>query len=69
MRKSLDLSHLPLDLQNQVYSLIRKFWSVFDEKGFIVPVKNYKCVIDSGTAHPISVRKILKGEKETVIMR
>jgi len=69
MRKSLDLSHLPVDLQDQVYGLIREFWSVFDEKGFFVPVNNYECVIDTGTARPISVRKILYGEKETVIMR
>jgi hypothetical protein len=69
MRKALDLSHLTLDVQNQVYSIIREFWSVFDEKGFFVPVKNYECVIDTGDAHPIAVRKILYSEKETVIMR
>ena len=54
MCESLNLSHLPIDLQNQVYGLIRKFWSVFDEKGFFVPVKNYECVIDTGTARPIT---------------
>ena len=33
MRAELDLSHLPAEIQDQVYSLIRKFWSVFDGKG------------------------------------
>jgi hypothetical protein len=69
MHKALHLSHLTLDVQNQVYSLICEFWSVFDKKGFFAPVKNYKCVINTGDAHPIAVCKILYGEKETVIMR
>jgi hypothetical protein len=49
--------------------MIREFWSVFDSKGVFVPVKNYECVIDTGTARPIAVKKILYGERETVIMR
>ena len=31
MREDLDLSHLPLDVQDQVYSIVREFWSVFDD--------------------------------------
>ncbi len=68
MRKKVDLSHLDLDLQNQVYDLIREFWPVFDERGVFVPVKNYECVMDTGTARPIAVKKIFYGERETVIM-
>ena len=44
MRKDLDLSHRPFDVQEQVYSLIREFWSVFNGKGYTVPVKNYECM-------------------------
>ena len=69
MREDLDLSHLPIDIQNEVYSLIREFWSVFDGKGYTVPVKNYECVINTGNARPIAVKKILYGENETPIMR
>ena len=69
MRKDLDLSHLDPDLQEKIYAIIRIYWSVFDEKGVFVPVKNYECVIDTGTARPISVKKILYGERETIIMR
>ncbi len=68
MRKDLDLSHQDPDLHGQLYAIIRKFWSVFDEKGVFVPVKHYECVIDTGTARPISVRKILYGKHETIIM-
>ena len=65
-----DLSHLDTDLQEKVYSLIREFWSVFDGKGVFILVKNYECtIIDTGNAHPIAVKKILYGERETVIMR
>ena len=69
MRKDLDLSHLDPNLQERIYAIIIKYWSVFDEKGVFVPVKNYECVIDTGTARPISVKKILYGKRETIIMR
>jgi hypothetical protein len=69
MRKQVDLSHLKSDQQEQVYSFICEFWPVFDKRGVFVPVKNHECVIDTGTAHPIAIKKILYGEQETVIMR
>ncbi len=59
MHKELDLSHLDPNLQERIYAIIRIYWSVFDEKGVFVPVKNYECVINTGTAWPISVKKIL----------
>ena len=59
MRKKVDLSHLDLNLQSQVYDLIREFWPVFDERGVFVPVKNYECDIDTGTARPIAVKNRL----------
>jgi hypothetical protein len=43
-------------------------WSVFDEKGVFIPVKNYECVIDTGSSRPIAVNKILYGKLEMVIM-
>jgi hypothetical protein len=69
MRKQADLSHLGPNQQEQVYNLIREFWSVFDKRGVFVPVKSYECVIDTGTARPIAVKKILYSEQETVIMQ
>ena len=69
LRKKVDLSHLDPDQQTKVYDLIREFWPVFDERGVFVPVKNYECVIDTGTAHPIAVKKIIYGKQETVIMQ
>ena len=42
---------------------------MFDECGVWVPVKNYECVIDTGNAHPIAVKKIQYGPKKTPIMR
>jgi hypothetical protein len=69
LRRKVDLSHLDPKQQTKVYDLIREFWPVFDDRGVFVPVKNYECVIDTGAAHPIAVKKILYGERETVIMR
>jgi hypothetical protein len=68
MRKDMDLSHLDPALQERIYNIICRHWSVFDEKGVFVPVKHNKCVIDTGNAWPISVKKILYGEHKTVIM-
>jgi hypothetical protein len=69
MYKQADLSHLDPDQQEQVYNLIREFWSVlFEERGVFDPVKNYECIINTGTARPIAIKKILYGERETVIM-
>ena len=69
MRKELDLSHLPLDVQDQIYSLIREFWSVFDSKGVTVPVKLYECIVNTGSTRLIAIKKIHYGEKEIVILR
>jgi hypothetical protein len=69
MRRDLDLSHLALNLQTQIYALIVKYWSVFDDCGVFVPVKNYECVIDTGDAHPIAEKKIMYGPREIPIMR
>jgi hypothetical protein len=69
MRNDMDLSHLNPALQEQIYTIICEYWSVFDEKGAFVPVRNYECVIDTGSARPIAVKKILYGEREVVIMQ
>jgi hypothetical protein len=69
MHNDMYLSHLNPALQEQIYTIIREYWSVFDEKGVFVPVRNYECVIDTGFARPIAVKKILYGKREMVIMR
>jgi hypothetical protein len=69
LRKQLDLSQLDTSVRNQVYRLIQKYWSVFEDKGQFVPVKDYQCVIDTGRARPISMKKIHYGPHETPIMR
>jgi hypothetical protein len=55
-------------LQEQIYTIIHEYWSVFDKKGVFVPVRNYECVIDTRSAQPIAVKKIIYGKQETVIM-
>ena len=50
LREQLDLSHLDPSIQLKETDLIKEFWSVFDEHGVWVPVKNYECVIDTGNA-------------------
>ena len=61
MYEDLDLSHLPLDVQDQVYSLVREFWSVFDGKGYTMPVlwriTSVLLIIDTGRFAPLWQRK------------
>ncbi len=66
--KDLDLSHLDATFQQMIYALIRKYWPVFNNHGVNVPVKNYKCIIDTGDMHPIAVKKIHYSPKEIPIM-
>lgn len=49
--------------------LIKQYWAVFDHRGLFVPVKDYVCDIDTGTATPIAVKGIHYGPHETPIMR
>jgi hypothetical protein len=65
----MDLSHLPPHVQQQIYRLLQKYWSVFDNKGQFIPVKDYQCVIDTSSTRPIAVKKIHYGPCETPIMR
>ena len=67
--KYLDLRHLEPAQQAATLALIKKYWAVFDESTAFVPVKNYECVIDTGSASPIAVKKILYGPREIPIMR
>ena len=69
LREQLDLSHLDPSIRLKVTDLIKEFWSVFDERGVWVPVRNYECVIDTGKAPPIAIKKIQYGPKEIPIMR
>ena len=69
LRQLLNLSHLNNALQDRIYGLVKKYWSVFDDRGVWVPVRNYECVIDTGDAPPIAVKNIRYGPKELPIMR
>ncbi len=69
MHKDMDLLHLNPALQKKIYTIIRDHWSVFDKKGVFILVKNNECVINTSTAWPIAVKKILYGMQELVIMR
>ena len=37
LRKELDLSHLDVKLQQPLYALVQKYWSVFDGMGYGLP--------------------------------
>ena len=58
LKKDLDLSHLKPAIHDRIYELPKKYWSVFDDKGVFVPVKNYECVIDTRDAKPIAIKKV-----------
>ena len=69
LRSQLDLSHLLPEDAEALLNVIKEYWCVFDERGTFTPVRNYQCIIDTGTAAPIAVKKILYGPREIPIMR
>jgi hypothetical protein len=56
LRESLDISHLDDSKQDQVLSIIKKYWGVFNPDGVTIPVADYECHIDTGTAAPVRVK-------------
>jgi hypothetical protein len=69
MTRPLDLSHFDNVMQDLVYKLLQRYWSIFDDKGQFVPVKDYKCLINTGSARPICIKKINYGPREIPNMR
>ena len=67
--KELDLLHLSVGVRAQIRQLFIKYWDVFADKGLFVPVKDYECIIDTGSARPISVKTVNYGSHETPVMR
>jgi hypothetical protein len=69
LRNDLNLSHLSLEHAAALIAVIKEYWCVFDERGTFVPICNYECIIDTGNAAPIAIKKILYGPREIPIMR
>ena len=69
LNTELDLSHLDADKAAALVALIKQYWCVFDDQGTFVPVRNYECIIDTGTASPIAIKRIRYGPREIPIMR
>ena len=69
LKTELDVSHLGKDEAEALVSLIKEYWCVFDDRGTFVPVCNYECIIDTGTAAPIAIKRIRYGPRDIPIMR
>jgi hypothetical protein len=69
LRADLDVSHLPPEHASALLNLIKQYWCVFNERGIFTPVQNYQCIINTGNASPIAIKKILYGQREIPIMR
>jgi hypothetical protein len=69
LQSDLDVWHLPPEHATALLNLIKEYWCVFDNRGTFMPVRHYQCVIDTGNASPIAIKKILYGPREIPIMR
>ena len=58
LRDNLKISHLPIEQQQDLIQLVKKYWGVFNPDGVSIPVKDYRCHIDTGTAAPVRVRNV-----------
>jgi hypothetical protein len=69
LRNDLNLSHLSPEHAAALIVVIKEYWCVFDERRTFVPICNYECVINTGNAAPIAIKKILYQPREIPIMR
>jgi hypothetical protein len=69
IKSELLLDHLSPADAVEVVALIKRYWTVFDKRGTFTPIQLYECVINTGTAAPISIKKINYGTREMPIMR
>ena len=68
MRENLNLDHLSPARQAQVRQIIIDHWGVFNPAGANIPVQDYECHIDTGTASPVRCRRVQYGPRESKIM-
>jgi hypothetical protein len=69
IKSELSIGHLLPANAAEVVALIKKYWSVFDKRGTFTPIVDFKCVINTGPATPIAIKKINYGTRKTPIMR
>ena len=69
LEKELNIDHLADPQQGRLRALIKEFWCVFNEKGVMIPVKDYECVIDTGNHAPIACKSVTYGILETPIIQ
>ena len=69
LSESLSISHLTLDQQSSLTSLIQKYWRIFSKKGVTIPVKDYECEIDTGNARPIVCKNIKFSPLELLLIK
>jgi hypothetical protein len=69
LRTDLDVFHLSPEYVATLIKVINKYWCVFNERGLFTPIPNYECIINTGTAAPIAIKKILYGPREIPIMQ
>ncbi len=69
IKSELLLDHLLPSNAAAVIALIKRYWTVFDDRGTFTPIRSYECVIDTGSAAPILIKKINYAPRETPIMR
>ncbi len=69
LQSDLDLSHLLPKDAAALIAIIKEYWCVFDNHGSFTLIRNYQCIIDTGTATLITIKKILYGRREILIMQ
>eukprot|EP00956_Cyclotella_meneghiniana_P008498 scaffold11461_cov58-Cyclotella_meneghiniana.AAC.5 len=62
---SLKIDHLPADKQAQLTALIKSKWGVFNPDGVKIPVADYVCHIDTGTATPVRMKRANFGPRHS----
>eukprot|EP00956_Cyclotella_meneghiniana_P009863 scaffold13641_cov42-Cyclotella_meneghiniana.AAC.7 len=69
LRENLKISHLSPEKQADIEKLVKEYWPVFRPEGMSIPVLDYQCHIDTGSARPVRTKRTNFGPRESKIMQ
>jgi hypothetical protein len=63
LQKDLDLLHLKPNVRNEVYAIVKKYWSIINNKGVFIPVKKYNVSLTPEMHSLLPSRKSSTGQR------
>ena len=66
--QGLNLTHINPPMREGIYKLLKQYWSMFEDKDLLIPIKDYKFSLDTGSAPPICIKNIHYSPQKILIL-